>query len=301
MTSYDDPQWSSDGKLLAYERQTGTPIESGYQFQFDLLVYELANDQTRLVLVNQQTAGYAWKPGAYLITYGTMIDMQYFLNRDPQYANGIWAVDIETGEPYELVAPQGGRPLVRPNWSPDGRFLGFDEVLYTEGRGDFAYYDFETQQYIAWKEVIGAYSWSPDGEWITYDKQGYIAQGDERIWLNTPQKDDERAFSPQYEQGYSFSPVFSPQGDRIAYLSNLGDLENTQISLFVVDVTGSEGPSLGTFEQTWKLDWSPDGKWLALNNGSDNKNQQILIVSSEDGSTQPLAQGSAFAWQPAAP
>ncbi len=146
MISYEDPQWSSDGKLLAYERQTGTPIESGYQYQFDLMVYELATGQSRPVLLNQQTAGYAWKPGAYLIVYGTMIDTQYFLTHASQYANGIWAVDIETGEPYELVAPEGGRPLVGPHWSPDGRFLGFDEVLYMEGRGEFAYYDFEAQE-----------------------------------------------------------------------------------------------------------------------------------------------------------
>ncbi len=128
----------------------------------------------------------------------------------------------------------------------------------------------------------------------------YTPQGNERIWLNTRQQDNERLFSPQYEQGYSFGPVFSPLGDRIAYLSNLGDLESTQISLFVVDIAGSEGPSLGTFEQTWELDWSPDGKWLALNDGP-YENKQILIVSIEDGSTQTLAQGSAFAWQPAAP
>jgi len=296
MVTYEDPQWSSDGKLLAYERQTGTPIESGYQYQFDLLVYELATDQFRPVLVNQQTAGYAWKPGAYLIAYGTMIDMQYFLNRDSQYANGIWAIDLEAGDTYELVAPQGGRPLVRPNWSPDGRFLGFDEVLAMDGRGEFAYYDFEAQKYTAWKDVIGSYSWSPDGSLIAYDKQGYIAQGDERIWLNTRQKDNERSFSPKYEQGYSFGPAFSPQGDRIAYLSNLDGLDNTQFSLFVVSVNGSEGPSLGIFDQTWKLDWSPDGKWLALNNGP-YENKQILVVSTEDSSTKTLAQGSQFAWQ----
>ena len=235
-----------------------------------------------------------------MIVYGTMIDTQYFLTHDPQYANGIWAVDIETGEPYEFVAPEGGRPLVGPHWSPDGRFLGFDEVLYMEGSGEFAFYDFEAQKYTAWKDVIGSYSWSPDGSQIAYDRLSYTPQGNERIWLNTCQQDNERAFSPQYEQGYSFGPIFSPQGDRIAYLSNLGDLESTQVSLFVVDIAGSEGPSLGTFEQTWELDWSPDGKWLALNNGP-YENQQILIVSTDDGSTQTLTQGSAFAWQPAAP
>ena len=83
MITYEDPQWSSDGKLLAYERQVGTPVESGFQYQFDLWVYDLAIGQSRPVLVNQQTAGFAWKPGAYLIAYGTLIDTQYFMTQDP--------------------------------------------------------------------------------------------------------------------------------------------------------------------------------------------------------------------------
>lgn len=294
--AYEDPQWSSDGKQLAYKRETGTPIESGYQYQYDLMVYDLATDQSRPVLLNQQMAGYAWKPGADLIAYGSMIDMQYFLTNDPQYAHGIWAVDIETGETSELVAPQGGRPLIWPHWSPDGRFLGFNEVLYMEGSGEFAYYDFVDQQYVAWKDAIGSYSWSPNGEQLAYDRMTYTPQGSERIWLNTRQRDNEQAFSPKYEQGYAFGPVFSPQGDRIAYLSNMGDLENTQYSLFIVDVNGSEGPSLGTFEQSWGINWSPDGKWLALNSGP-YENRQIMLVSAEDGATTVIAKGSQPVWQ----
>jgi len=300
MITYEDPQWSSDGKLLAYERQVGTPVESGFQYQFDLWVYDLAIGQSRPVLVNQQTAGFAWKPGAYLIAYGTLIDTQYFMTQDPQYANGIWAVEVDTGNTYELVSPQSGRPLVGPKWSPDGRFLGFDEVLYMEGSGEFAYYDLEAQKYTAWKDVIGFYSWSPDGAQIAYDRLSYSPQGNERIWLNTRQKENERVFSPQYEQGYSFSPVFSPQGDRIAYLSNLGGPENNQFSLFVVDVSGSEGPSLGTFDQSMVFGWAPDGKWLVLNSGP-YESRQILVVLTEDGSTSTLAQGSQPAWQPGTP
>ena len=169
-----------------------------------------------------------------------------------------------------------------------------------EGSGEFAYYDLEAQKYTAWKDVIGFYSWSPDGAQIAYDRLSYSPQGNERIWLNTRQKENERVFSPQYEQGYSFSPVFSPQGDRIAYLSNLGGPENNQFSLFVVDVSGSEGPSLGTFDQSMVFGWAPDGKWLVLNSGP-YESRQILVVLTEDGSTSTLAQGSQPAWQPGTP
>jgi Tol biopolymer transport system component len=297
LITYEDPQWSSDGKLLAYERQEGKQIQDGYDYQFDLWVYDLSVGQARPVLSDQQTAGFAWKPGASLIAYGTIIDTQYFLTQDSQYANGIWAVDLESGDNYELVPPQNGKPLIGPHWSPDGRFLGFDEVLYMEGSGNFAYYDFEAQKYTSWEEPIGSYAWSPDSSLIAYDKMVYTPLGDERIWLNTLGKDNERVFSPPYERGYSFNPVFSPQGDRVAYLSNMGGPESTLFSLFVVDVTGKEGPSLGSFEQTWVLDWSPDGKWLVLNRGPYD-NQEIVIVSAADGWMRALARGGQPAWQP---
>ena len=300
LITYEDPQWSSDGKLLAYERQEGISIQDGYQYQFDLWVYDLASGQSRPVLQDQQTAGYAWKPGASLITYGTIIDTQYFLTQDAQYANGIWAVDLESGEPYELVPPQNGKPLVSPVWSSDGRFLGFDEVLYMEGRGNFAYYDFEAQKYTSWEEPIGSYSWSPDSSLLAYDKMVYTALGDERIWLNALGKDNELVFSPQYERGYSFNPAFSPQGDRVAYLSNMGGPESTLFSLFVVDVTDNEGPSLGTFEQSWNFGWSPDGKWLVLSSGP-YESQDVVIVSAADGWMRAVARGRQPAWQPLTP
>lgn len=300
LITYENPQWSSDGKLLAYERDAGTLFQDGYHYQFDLWVYDLAAGQSRPVLQDQQIAGYAWKPGTSLITYGTIIGTQYFLTQDAQYANGIWAVDLASGEPYELVPPQNGKPLVSPVWSSDGRFLSFDEVLYMEGRGNFAYYDFETQQYTSWEEPIGSYAWSLDSSRIAYDKMVYTPLGDERIWLNTLGRDNERVFSPQYERGYSFHPVFSPQGDRVAYLSNMGGPESTLFSLFVVDVTGNEGPSLGTFEQTWGFDWSPDGRWLVLSSGPYD-NQEIVIVSAADGWMRTVAQGGQPAWQPGTP
>ena len=53
----------------------------------------------------------------------------------------LFLVDAATGARFALTtdaSPQ--RQYLQPVWSPDGFFLGFDEVLYMEGRGNFAYH-----------------------------------------------------------------------------------------------------------------------------------------------------------------
>ena len=90
-----------------------------------------------------------WKPQTHIIAYGEMTDPNYFTGRgkvDASLAKGILGLDVDSGETLELVKPQGFS-LVNPKWSADGRFLSFDEVYLMEGRGNFAYYDFEKGEY----------------------------------------------------------------------------------------------------------------------------------------------------------
>jgi Tol biopolymer transport system component len=296
--AYADPQWSSDGRWLAYKREVSTPAESGYSIRTGLWVYDLKNMPRQLV-EQEFILGFAWRPGSTLIAYGRSIDPNYFLD-NAAYAQGIWAVEAGTGESYELVPPVKGLSLVGPGWSPNGRYLAFDEVLYMEGRGNFAYYDFETQEYVGWEQAIGNYTWLPDGQQLAYDRLTYAPQGSERIWLNDRRGGSEMAFGPDYEPGYAFSPSFSPRGERLAYLASQGDLDNTLYTLFVMEIAGGVPRDLGAFEQTYGLAWSPDGQWLALTAGPYG-GQQVILVSLADGSQRVLAQGSQPAWQPLNP
>ena len=119
--------------------------------------------------------GFSWRPGTHIISYSLMTDPNYFTARgavDESLAKGILGFDVDTMQAMELVPPQG-YSLIWPHWSPDGRFVGFDEILYMEGRGNFAYYDFEDQEYISWKRPIGSYQWSQDGENLVYDYLTY--------------------------------------------------------------------------------------------------------------------------------
>ncbi len=300
--TYCCPRWSSDGVLLAYQQEVTTPADQGYQQS--LWVYDMEAGQPRPLLENQQVHGFDWQPGTHLLAYGLPIATEYFLTSpgepNEEFANGIWAIDVEGGEPYELVPPQRGYGLVAPNWSPDARFLGFDEVMYMEGRGQFAYYDFMSQQYFAWDEVIGWYSWSSDGEQIAYDRMAYVPTSEERIWLNSRQGDTERALSPDYELGYAFWPLFAPKGENLAYLAELSGTENQLYHLFVMEVPDGEPQDLGIFERVQWLSWSPDGTYLIFSAGP-YEQQQVVEVMVADAVYNFLLQGSQPAWQPIAP
>jgi Tol biopolymer transport system component len=295
--SYCCAQWSSDGALLAYQRDVGVAIESGYDFELTLWVYDLEAGSSRPVLTDGQTNGFGWRPGERLIAYGKMIPTEFFFERSAEYAVGIWAVVVDTGETYELVAPENGLPLGGPQWSPDGRFLGFDEISQMEGRGTFAYFDFETQTYNRWEDTIGAYDWSPGGELVAYDRQAYTATGGERIWARERQGEKEGALSPDYGAGYAYGPVFSPDGNKLAYLAALGGPETFETTLYVVDVEDGEPRELGTFEQILSLGWSADGENLVFSAGP-FETQQVLEVSAQDGASRVLAEGRFPAVQP---
>jgi Tol biopolymer transport system component len=292
VVEYSYPQLSSDGTLLAYRRDVGTPNAAGYDFTTGMWVLDLANGAQNQVFENY-SAGYAWKPGTHLLAYGMAAGTEYFRSRgnpDPALAQEIRAVDLDRGETLVLVPPERNYTLSSPNWSPDGRFLAFEEVINMEGSGFFAYYDFEAQEYVSWDEPVGQVSWSPDGSLLTYARQTYAATGDERLYLR-PRQGSEQLLGPDYDgPAYATSPVFSPDGSQIAYLLYLDGPETQNVTIMVIDPDSGDPKPLGHFNGVWELAWIPDGSQLVFTAGPWEM-PQIIALNVVDGSQITLAEG----------
>lgn len=298
--SYDNPVWSSDGKYLAFTRETGIPDAEGYIFSFDLMVYDYERSSTRVVLQGQQTAGMDWKPGSHILAYGKPVLNGYFLETgdvDSSLAAGIWTVDVDTGDTKELVKPLMGLHLARPQWSPNGEVIGFQEIRYMEGLGTFAFHELSGEEYVFWEKIIGNMDWSPDGSQLVYDKMIYMPNYMERIFMINRDRTNEHQISPDTENSYAMQPGFSPDGSQVVYLSVEGYDLDTRYRVMLLDLQSGEPRELAVFSQVEDVQWTPDGTALLLSAGNFPE-MQVLLLTPQDGSQQNLAYGRLAAMQP---
>lgn len=117
-------------------------------------------------------------------------------------------------------------------------------------------------------------SWLPDSKHVVWMKTrpGKDPSRDSQVHLmNTETGESRRLFTDRGQLEFSNSmPVVSPQGDRIAFVSNRGG----KMRIWVSDLDGSNARAISTvasdLEETLKLPfeqkvpaWSPDGRWIA--------------------------------------
>jgi len=236
----------------------------------------------------------------------------------------IWMVSWDGQESIQLTNSPGSE--TSPRWSPDGKYLSFlssrkstDEKV-EEGaqlwlmnrKGG------EGKRVTNIKGEVEDYSWSPDGSKIVFTikekdlsdtaktktrnpyvidryhfKQDYVGYLDRRtshLYLLTVGSEKlDSLTTGLYNES---SPVWSPDGNRIAFVSNHTDDpdKNDNTDIFVIEARhGGEVKQL----TNWKgsdndPQWSPDGKWISYLQSSSNENftmygQPILTVVSSNG------------------
>ncbi len=218
-----------------------------------------------------------------------------------------------------------------PRWSPDGKYLSFEadrpgkakgsQVWVLDRRGG------EARQFTDVKGHLGGYAWSPDGKKLLLtirededqdkkdekkeekpkpividryhfkqDVQGYLSGNSHSLlylWDVDTHKLEKLTNDKEHDES---NPAWSPDGDKIAFVSNHdADWDRTTNSdVFVVDAVANSAPrQLTAFKGPdggRHLAWSPDGKWIAYTQGSEPKYEEYnlseLAIVGVDGSGQ---------------
>ena len=276
-----DPQVSPDGQWVAYVVSTVDTKEDKSSAHIWMIKIDGTNDR-QITFGTESEGSPRWSPdGKYLS----------FTSSRPGKARGsqVWVLDRRGGEATQLTDVKGR--LQGYEWAPDSKRLALligdpdpeSEPTPTPAPGTPA------TPRVPKPIVIDRYRFKQD-------VQGYLRSGRHTyIYLfDVATKKLDRLTSSKWDEA---SPVWSPDGSRIAFVSNHTDDPDRDPSgqLYVADakpgVSEKQLTPASVRVSRSRPEWSPDGRWLAFLDGDERKygayNMEHLSLVASDGSSAP--------------
>jgi dipeptidyl aminopeptidase/acylaminoacyl peptidase len=259
---------------------------------------------------------------------------QIDVKEDKPGSSHIWSIGIDGQNERQITSSQDGESS--PRFSPDGRYLAFTSSRPGKAKGNQVWLlDRSGGEAYQLTEVEGrlqGFEWAPDSKHLALvvgdpdpdapdessgaapaprkapkpividrykykqDVQGYLLSGRHTyVYLfDIATKKLDRLTTAKADES---SPSWSPDGTRIAFMSNRNPDPDREPSsqLFVIEAkAGSTEKPLSPLTSRGgrgKPEWSPDGKSIAFLEGDDKKygayGMEHLAIVAADGSTPP--------------
>jgi Tol biopolymer transport system component len=217
-----------------------------------------------------------------------------FVRDSSQHLSGIWIGDTASGAAWPLLT--GPVRQREPAVSPDGARMAYAVGGNNPDIIEIPFDGSPARNLVATTRIEGDPFWSPSGEEFAYVTD---VSGAEEIWIRD-RKGHARPVATQkdftnFRGPVNFhSPHFSPDGTRLAYVS--------ETSIWVSPVAG--GTPFRVFQGRvagFGVSWSPDGKWIVSRNRTETGKEVLLkIRASGQGAPEPIADGASenAAWSP---
>ncbi len=248
-TYYLFPRWSPDGRWIAFQR--------GDSIRFDIFVAPATGGGPRqLTHDNDMINGFAWLPDSTGILYSSSRGgtMPYLPTLN------LWKVNLSDGSVRQVTS--GETSYMSPDISSSGAVLVSRMKLQTDiwkfpvdGRPAD-----NVQRAVRVTRQTGEVltpTPSPDGKEVAFlsDSGGHA-----NLWVVNTESGARRQITDEHDPKVAIGlPVWSPDGDTIAFVSSRGN-QGLTFGVWLVDSDGSNlrnlvNPGLGPA-------WSPDGRWL---------------------------------------
>ncbi len=277
-----DPQLSPDGQWVAYVVSTVNVKDDKASSHIRVVGFDGKNDR-QMTWSQDSESSPRWSPdGKYLS----------FTSARPGKAKGnqVWLLDRAGGEAFQLTELKGR--LQGYEWSPDSKRLALvigDPDPDAEPPAPDAAEGAANKPKVPKPIVIDRYRFKQD-------VQGYLLSGRHSyIYLfDIATKKLDRLTTDKWDEA---SPVWSPDGARIAFISNRVDDPDREPSgqIFVADAkpgaTVKQVTQVSSRGGRSRVEWSPDSKWITFLEGDEKKygayNMDHLAVVAADGSGAP--------------
>jgi Tol biopolymer transport system component len=265
------PDWSPNGKKLAFERKVPCPaggLRNGLDNTCDLVYTVGRNGKALKALVPCDFADHchgenspAWSPDGSKIAFRYGFSDPAFVDSF-NYSAGIWIVDARGGGLHQVTQVTPGSSWDSdPQWSPDGKKLVFvrDDLkeqasaLFTvslDGTG--------LRQVTPWSLNGGdGPDWSPNGKWILFRAQP--SDGSSNVYKVHPDGSGLTNLTKQAPSGLHYlSSSFSPDGRKIVSARTPGTGPDGAADVVVMNANGSHVRAV-TKSPLWEsaADWGP--------------------------------------------
>ncbi len=139
-------------------------------------------------------------------------------------------------------------------------------------------------------------AWSPDGKYVAYWSD---RSGEYELTIRSGDGSGEEEKLTSLGPGFRYRPYWSPDNKRIAFVDQAMDIQvYDRDTKQVKKVDKGLWMFQGNLDR-FRVDWSPDSRWMAYSRGVENRNDAIFLYDTQDGTRHQVTSGFYSSAQPA--